>query len=165
MNIGLIIIVIVVVSLILGPIRMMQPSPEQKKREKLRLVARSKGVHFAMRNLPQQADEQEAPGLMPVYFLPPTKSQTEKGWMLVRANYEHEIHLLGWWAWLNEARPSEAELDILRAHLPSAPESVRALSAGTEGICVFWAEQGGDAALEQVVQLLEELKNAVTVMG
>ena len=160
MHIGLIVIILVVIALILGPIRMMQPSPEQKKREKLRLAARANGVHFAMRNLPQQADEQEAPGLIPVYFLPPTKSQTEKGWMLVRANYEHEIHFLGWWAWQNDVRPLSAELNILSEHLNDLPQSVRGISAGTEGICVFWSEQGGDAVLTQIIQLLGELKAA-----
>ena len=158
MNIGLIIIVVVVIALILGPIRMMQPSPAQKNREKLRLAARARGVHFALRNIPQQADEQEAPSPVPVYFISPGKNQTGKGWMLVRANYKHDIHFLGWWAWQSEVRPSSAELEVLTTHLPGLPASVCALSSGGEGICVFWEEQGGEAALEQVIQLLEVLK-------
>lgn len=160
MNIGLIVIILIVIALIVGPVRMMQPSPAQKQRENLRLAARARGVHFAMRNLPQQADEQSAPGLIPVYFLPPTKNLTEKGWMLLRANYAHDIHFLGAWAWRTDTRPSQAELDLLSARLPSMPESVRALSAGSEGICVFWPEVGGEAALTQIIQLLEDLKAA-----
>jgi hypothetical protein len=161
MNIGLIIIVIVVIALILGPIRMMQPGPAQKNREKLRLAARARGVHFALRNIPQQADEQTAPSPLPVYFISPGKNQTEKGWMLVRANYEHEVNFLGWWIWQNETRPSSAELEVLKIRLPELPKFVRALSSGSEGICLFWEEQGGEAVLEQVIQLLEALKRAL----
>lgn len=160
MNIGVIILVILVVALILGPIRMMQPSPAQKKREKLRLAARARGVHFALRNIPQQADEQSPPGPIPVYFLAPGKNQTDKGWMLVRANYEHDIHFLGWWVWQNRIRPTDAEVEALKTYLPGMPASVRALSAGNEGICVFWEEQGGESVLEQIIQLLEALKRS-----
>ncbi|GGY71600.1 hypothetical protein GCM10011613_15520 [Cellvibrio zantedeschiae] len=160
MNIGLIIILVVVVAVILGPIRMMQPTAAQKTREKMRLMARARGAHYSMRNIPQQADEQEKPAAMPVYFLPPAETQTEKGWMLVRANYQHEINLLGWWAWQGAARASDAELKVLHTYLPALPESVRALSAGSEGIYVFWNERGGEPVLEQVLQLLESLKQA-----
>lgn len=161
MSIGLILILIFVVALILGPIRMMQPSPAQKNREKMRLAARNRGVHFSMRNIPQQADQQEKPSPIPVYFLPPSKSQIEKGWMLVRAGYEHEINFQGWWAWQNDVRPTNAELEVLQALLSTVPDSVRALSSGSEGVCVFWEERGGDAALESILGLLTSLKGAI----
>lgn len=160
MNIGLIIIVIITVALILGPIRMMQPTPAQKMKEKMRLAARARGIHYSVRNIPRQADEQENPASVPVYFFPPPNLMVEKSWMLVRANYQHDINLLGWWTWQGDEHASAAELDVLKTQLPSLPESVRALSAGREGICVYWNEQGGDEAFQQVLDLLEALKAA-----
>ncbi len=71
MSIALIVILIVTASLILGPLAMMRPDPVQKNKEKLRMLARASGVHYSIRNLPKQADEQEAPEPSPVYFAPP----------------------------------------------------------------------------------------------
>lgn len=161
MNITLIIIVILAFALIVGPIRMMQPSKAQKNKEKMRLDARAHGVHYSLRNIPRQPDQQEAPIGMSVYFLPPVNANTNS-WMLVRASYQHEINFLGWWTWQSERRPTTAELEVLTAQLPTLPDSVSAVSAGNEGICVFWNETGGEAVLAQVIKLLESLKLAVS---
>lgn len=160
MNIGLIIILIVAVALVVGPVMMMRPNPVQKNKEHMRSLARAKGIHYSVRNIPRQPDEQEQPPAIPVYFLPPTKTQTENGWMLVRANYEHEINFLGWWAWQGEARATNAEVEVLKEQLPMLSESIRALSAGGEGVCVYWNERGGEQVLQQVLQLIESLKLA-----
>lgn len=160
MSISLIIIFIVIVSLVLGPIMMMRPNPAQKIKENMRMRARAKGVHYAMRNLPRQADELEQPAAIPVYFIPPTKTQDSAGWMLVRTHYEHEMHFLGWWAWRGDVRPNSAELAILKQHLKRLPESVRALSAGGNGVCVYWEEMGGELVLDQLLELLEALKQS-----
>lgn len=158
MSIGLIIVVIVAVALVVGPVMMMRPNPAQKNKENLRSLARVRGVHFSMRNIPQQADEQEKPASVPVYFFPPEKSQLSPSWMLVRTNYEHEINLLGWWAWQGEPRATNAELAILEAQLQALPESVKAVSSGSGGICVYWGEKGGEPVLQQVFGLLESLR-------
>lgn len=160
MNIGLIIIVIVTASLIIGPIMMLRPNTAQKNRENLRTIARSRGVHFSMRNIPRQPDEIEQPAAMPVYFIPPAKTQASTGWMLVRTHYQHDIHFLGWWAWQGEARATSSEIAVLNAQLPNLPESVRAISAAGDGACVYWSEQGGEPVLQQVLHLLESLKLA-----
>lgn len=163
MNIGLIVILIIAVALIMGPIMMMRPNPAQKNKENMRSLARTKGVHYSMRNLPRQPDEQTPPPAVPVYFFPPTKTQNTTGWMLVRTHYQHEINFLGWWAWQGEQRATDAEIEVLKAQLPALPESVRAVSAGGEGVYVYWQEKGGDAALQQVLRLLESLKHSVTI--
>lgn len=159
MSIGLIIILILTFALVMGPISMLRPNPMQKNKERIRLLARSKGVHFAMRNIPRQADEQENPAALPVFFFPPPKTMIEAGWMLVRANYQHDIHFLGWWAWQGDVRAESAELAILKEQLPELPDTVRAVSLGREGICVYWNERGGDVVFQQVLELLEALKS------
>jgi len=158
MSIGLIIILIIAVALVLGPVMMLRPNPAQKNKEDLRTRARTRGVHFSMRNLPRQPDEQEQPAAIPVYFLPPTKTQTSTSWMLVRTNYQHDINFLGWWAWQGQPRAIGAEIDVLTAQLPVLPQSVRAVSAGGGGVCVYWEEKGGEPVLQQILQLIDSLK-------
>ena len=158
MSIALIVILIVTASLILGPLAMMRPDPVQKNKEKLRMLARASGVHYSIRNLPKQADEQDAPEPSPVYFAPPSETQNTASWMLVRTGYEHEIHFLGWWAWQGDVRATDAELAVLKEHLEALPESVRAISAGGKGVCVYWSEKGGEAVLQQILSLISALK-------
>ena len=160
MSIALIIILIVTVSLILGPLAMMRPDPVQKNKENLRMLARASGVHYSIRNLPRQADEQDAPEPSPVYFTPPSETQNTASWMLVRTGYEHEIHFLGWWAWQGEVRATSAELTVLKEHLQALPDSARAISAGGKGVCVYWGEKGGEPALQQILNLINALKQA-----
>jgi hypothetical protein len=162
MSIGLIIALIVAVALVLGPIMMMRPNPAQKKLEAMRLLARAEGVQYSIRNLPQQADEADKPAPVAVYFLPPTNANSTAGWMLMRTRYQHDIHFLGWWAWRNEVRPNNAEQTVLREQLELLPESVRAVSAGTEGISVYWEETGGEPVLKQILGLLKALQEAAT---
>lgn len=165
MSIGLIVVVIVAVALVVGPVMMMRPNPAQKSKENLRSLARARGVHFSMRNLPRQADEQDQPAAIPVYFLPPEKSQLSPSWMIIRTNYQHEINLLGWWAWQGEPRANDSELAVLEAQLQVLPESVKAVSSGSGGICVYWEEKGGEPVLQQIFRLLDSLKAAVSSQG
>jgi hypothetical protein len=160
MSITLIVILIVTVSLILGPLAMMRPDPVQKQKENLRLMARQHGVHYSIRNLPKQADEQQAPDPSPVYFSPPNETQNSPSWMLVRTSYAHDVNFLQWWAWQGEARASSAELAVLNQHLPALPDSIRALSAGGKGVCVYWNEKGGEPTLKQILGLIDALKQA-----
>jgi hypothetical protein len=162
MNVVLIVILILTVSLVLGPVMMMRPNSDQKNKENLRILARAKGVHYSMRNIPQQADEQAAPEPSPVYFSAPSETQSTPSWMLVRTGYEHEIHFLGWWAWQGEARATAAEMAVLTDHLQALPESVRALSAGGKGVSVYWAEKGGEPVLRQILDLIALLKKTAT---
>lgn len=160
MSIALIIILIVTASLILGPLAMMRPDPVQKNKENLRMLARASGVHYSIRNLPRQADQQEAPEPSPVYFAPPSETQNTASWMLVRTGYEHEVNFLGWWAWQGEVRATDAELAVLKERLQDLPDSVRAISAGGKGVCVYWGEKGGEPVLQQILNLIGALKKA-----
>jgi hypothetical protein len=161
MSIGLIVVLIIAFSLVVGPMMMMRPNPAQKLKEHMRSLARAKGVHYSLRNIPRQADEIEPSAATPVYFFPPLKTQDTAGWMLIRANYEHEINFLGTWAWHGDARANAAEQAILNAQLPALPDSVRAVSAAGQGVSVYWNEIGGEEVLQQVLGLLESLKQAV----
>ena len=155
----LIILLIIAIALVLGPITMLRPNAAQKRLESLRIRARSKGVHFTMRNLPQQADASEPPPAIPVYFCAPKGLQVRDAWLLLRTNYSHEIHVAGYWQWHGEARPTQAELELLQGFLPKLPASVKAVGGG-QGAAVYWDETGGDVALDVILELLEKLTDA-----
>ena len=159
MSIGFIVLIVVVLILVIGPVMMLRPDPIQKNKETLRMQARAKGIHFSMRNLPQQNTEQEKPAPIPVYFFAPVKPQFSNDWLLLRASYEHDIHFLGVWAWQNDIQATVAEQAILKQYLPQLPDSVKAVSAGSQGICVYWNEKGGEEVLQDIIALMEALQS------
>lgn len=161
MKLSGLLIALVALSLVLGPVMMLRPNPAQKRKEQLRSLARAKGIHFSMRNLPRQADENSSPEAIPVYFFAPKKQQNAGNWLLMRTNYQHEIHLFGWWAWQGELRPTASEMAVLNQFLPLLPESVKAVSGGGQGVSVYWTEAGGEAVLHKIIPLLESLNSPV----
>jgi hypothetical protein len=157
-----VIIMIVVVAMVVGPIMMMRPSPAQKHTEQLRAAALAQGIGVSVRNLPQQATEIEKPAAVPVYFFPPVNHHLKDDWFLLRTHYAHDMHFLNWWAWQGEWRATDNEQAVLREYLPLLPESVRGISLGSKGVCIYWQEQGGLVALQQIIKLLEVL-NALQI--
>jgi hypothetical protein len=158
MNMWFLIIMLLSMALVVGPMMMMRPDPIQKNKERMRAIAYAKGIRFSIKKLPQQASELEPPAPIAVYFFAPAKTSGDTDWLLIRAAYEHEIHFLGHWAWQKQGRATPEEQLILTQHLPLLPDAVRAVSAGSQGVCVYWSEKGGDAVLERVIALLEALK-------
>jgi hypothetical protein len=158
MNLWLVIIMLLSAALVVGPMMMMRPDPIQKNKERMRAIAYAKGIRFSIKKLPQQASELEPPAPVPVYFFAPTKTCGDTDWVLLRTTYEHEAHFLGHWAWQKQWRANPEEQRILAEYLPQLPESVRAVSSGSQGVCAYWSEKGGDVVLELVIDLLEALK-------
>lgn len=162
MKLSLMIIVAIAASLVMGPIMMLRPNPAQRRKEKLRAIARQQGVHFSLRNIPQQADELEPSAAVPVYFLAPKIQNQASNWMLLRTNYTHDIHFLGIWAWQDDVQAASAECEVLRRYLPQLPDSVRAVSGGGQGVSVYWTEREDEPVLTVIIELLAAL-NAVSV--
>lgn len=154
-----VIMIVIVIALVLGPVMMMRPNPAQKNKERMRTIALAKGIHFSVKNLPQQAADHEKPAPVSVYFFAPIKNSQDSDWLLLRTSYEHAIHFLGYWAWQGDWRATPAEQAVLTQYLPLLPDSVRAVSVGSKGICVYWSEKGDEKVLEQIITLLESLKN------
>jgi hypothetical protein len=153
------ILIIVVLALMMGPIVMLKPKPEQRRKEKLRTLARSLGLRFSLRNLPKLKTDLEAPGVYPVYYLPPSeKLAASSEWVLMRTNYEHESNFYREWDWQAQPRATAKVQQTLREFLPRAPDSVMAISAGSQGVCVFWREQGDETELHLICDLLRALE-------
>lgn len=153
-----VVITVMVIALIVGPIMMLRPNPAQKNKENMRSIASASGIRFTIKKLPKQAAEIENPEPVPVYFFAPSDTQISNDWLLLRATYPHEVLYLRGWEWQGEARATTAEQEVLKKHLPDLPEGVRAVSAGSQGVCVYWNEKGGEPVLEKVITLLQALK-------
>lgn len=163
MNIWFFVILILTISLILGPIAMLKPKPAQKRKEALRHYATSKGLRFTLRKLPKLKTDVDEPGVGPVYYLAPTAQlQTLPTWILVRTQYEHEGNFYRAWDWYNDHRPNKAVSERLHNYLPQLPDSVNVISQGDAGTSVFWNEKEGNDMVDLLVQMLSELQSAAT---
>lgn len=158
MNIWFFIILIVTFAVVLGPISMLRPSPEQKRKEQLRLYASKRGARFGMRRLPKLKTDMDQAAAMPVYYLPPsTKTQDIPEWILMRTSYVHESNFFLEWDWQTDVRPSAAACDLLKVYLPQLPASVSAISRGNLGVCVFWQEKESLETLDTLIAMLTRL--------
>jgi hypothetical protein len=150
-------------ALVAGPIMMLKPKPAQRQKEELRLKARALGIHFSMLRLPQLKTAQEVPNACPVYSFPPsTKLAGSKGWVLLRTSYTHESNFYEVWDWYEKRQPSDSLKHILQPYMPLLPASVEAISAGSQGVCVFWREQGGEGCLNLIHKILLDLAEATS---
>lgn len=159
MNIWFFLILLLVFSLVLGPIMMLRPKPAQKRKEALRQYAAGNGVRFTMRKLPKLKTDLDEPGISPVYYLAPTtQMQSLPTWVLMRTHYEHEGNFFRTWDFQGENRPDEKACSILREYLPNLPESVPVISQGKVGSCVFWSEKEDRELLDILIKLLKALQ-------
>ena len=158
MNIWFFIILIVTFAVVLGPISMLRPSPEQKRKEQLRLHASKQGARFGMRRLPTLKTDMDQAAAMPVYYLPPPpKTQDVPEWILMRTSYVHESNFYLEWDWQTDVRPSAATFDLLKTYLPQVPASVPAISRGNLGVCVVWHEKESVETLDVLIEMLTRL--------
>jgi hypothetical protein len=158
MSIWFFVLLILVLASILGPLSLLRPSPAQRRKEVLRQLAHQSGFRFALRRLPKQATDMEEPAALPVYYLPPDpKVNAENDWMLLRTSYAHDANFYQEWAWQADKEASAEVMDILKKYLPSLPNSVKAISQGTLGTCVYWSEQEDEKMLQHLLTLLREI--------
>lgn len=143
-------------SLLLGPIFTLRPKPHEAKRERWRLAIRSKGLHFALRSLPQKNGESSGE-LLAAYTQISGKPADDKGWTLIKVDLKHDIHCADYWDWQDEVRPSAEQISLLENLLPTLPEYVKAVAGSGSGITVFWTEQGNDADFETVLNFLSRM--------
>jgi len=159
MSFWTIVTLILIGSMMFGPILMVQPSPRDKRQAQLRAKATDYQLRVSISAMPRQATDMEAPEQTPVYSLHHRRGGAAPQWQLVRGSYEHERQFLGLWRWQTDARPSPEELGRLRDWLPQLPESVLAVGAGTDGWYVYWTERGEEPVLAQIAEGLSALRD------
>lgn len=161
MHWSFIVLIIVMVSLVLGPVLMLKPRPAQQRREALRLRARELGLGFGLRVPPGLKTDMEPPSAMPCYFIAPKNIGAETvSWGVHKTSYTHEANFYQDWDWLDNHRPSANVQAILRQAIMSFPAGVKAITCGPGGVSLFWDERDGEDFLTQLLQLLTDIQQA-----
>lgn len=147
----MIVTLIGVVALVVGPVAMLQLNPLERRQQTLRQAARERGLQVKLQ--PQVRPGHETV-IMPIYRLPGAQA---KAWRLSRADYLHELHVLGWWQWETRLRPPPSAMPCLEAVLAQLPTSVELLGSDGAGVYAGWRERGGEKALEAMYNCLQEV--------
>lgn len=159
MSFWTIVTLILIGSMMFGPIMMVQASSRDKRQARLRARATDYQLRVSLSAMPRQATDVDAPKQTPVYTRHQPRGGAAPQWQLVRGSYEHERQFLGRWRWQTDARPSPAELELLRDWLPQLPESVLAVGANTTGWYAYWTEREGEPVLALIAEGLNGLRD------
>lgn len=156
MDIQTIVIVLLVVALVVGPIKLIQPSRRDRYQQALRDSAFKRGLRVSLETPPRLPTDSNKPEPTPKYCLPRQYLENNDYWRLIRAAYAHDTHFARHWCWSGPPAPAavQARLEGLIAHLP---ESVLAVGAGSQGCYVYWTEQGGEPVLDEIDRFLRQL--------
>jgi hypothetical protein len=151
-------IIIAVVALAVGPVMMFQPSGNQRRLASFRAAANRQGLRVRLAG----GNVSELKGTA-LYALPwRLKKLRSEHWSLVRKSYQHELHLLGFWAWTGAENPRVRQLMLAR--LVELPVSVMGVSAGPEGLGVNWTEQGPAAELDGLIVWLTSVQDELAAI-
>lgn len=155
MSLMTIFILIGVVSLVLGPIMLMQPTQAQRRQMRLREVALQAGLRVHIHPFPSTAHCDDRVGMAAVYCFPwKEQRHTRTAWLLTKRAYPHELHFSGVWEWQGEGR--EEQVALLKRALEKVPKKVLAVMRGPQGLCCYWSELGSE---DDVTQLASWLKD------
>lgn len=168
-----VLIIVGVLSLAVGPIFWLLPSKSQRKVARMRTYALQRGLRVHMGNLPAGGDERRRS--VAVYCLPwlgtgGEEEQQRKGalrkpenspWLLHQGSYAHGLHFSEHWDWADNARAASKWHAPLRETLAKLPAGVEALELTPQGLCCYWRETGDTAQVDQLADLLENLRKFV----
>ena len=143
-----ILIILAAVSLLVGPIMLMQPTKQQQLQARLRGRAAKLGLRVQLAGKPAGLPQEGA-----FYCLPWEHVEDAKQlWFLRRMSYAHDLHIAGYWEW--RQRDDTVAEALLADVLTTIPEEIFSLNAGPQGLCVYWSERGGEARLDQIEEWL-----------
>lgn len=136
----------------------MRPNPDQKRKERIRMAARSMGLSFRITRLPKLPTETTEGETISCYFIEPNPSQLlQPEWTLRRTDYPHESNFYAEWDWSSSVRPSPAVQEYLRGLMISLPRDLKAIGAGPSGTSVYWQEKGDEAVLADILDMLRRI--------
>lgn len=148
-------------AMMLGPILIMRPSRWQKRLASMRQEANTQGFQVQMSHFDGES--------VAVYERPwprgTVQEDRQRGrlseWMLMRRNYNHELHLAGVWQWQDGQRPPEAVQSWLAEALTELPESVVAVRATKLGFGCYWQESGGMDVFHAILRWIRSGADAI----
>ena len=147
-----IVIVILVISMMLGPIMIMQPSKRQRRLAKLRSHAQKLGLSVGSSTL------QTANGrICWFYWLSLPKQCQLPLASLQRESYAHGLHLADFWA-TKQPIPDPHRIE---GFLKALPDTVYGVDINDNTLGIHWSEKEGIAGLEVLHGLLKSLSETV----
>lgn len=150
-----VVIIVLVVAMAVGPVMLMQPSGRQRRLAKLRQNALSEGLLVSVAHWPDKAGERPK-GIMR-YSLPwAAEDRHDVKMLLVRKNYQHELHLAGVW----QKYPDKVNVNVLTRRFlvdNPVPASIYALGFDGSGAFADWSEQTS-SDLPVIKDLLSRLR-------
>ncbi len=139
-----------VLSMMLGPVMLMQPSRSQREQASLRALALRQGLQVSASQV-ESADEIRCW----CYAHPVPAGRRLQPFSLTRKTYSHGLHLADCWA-LEQGDLEDAQRAALAPWLKSLPASVWGLSSNGTQLGLHWTEQGGEAQLMKLMLWLDE---------
>lgn len=150
---------------LIGSMMWVMPTPRQKYQAALRLKAKKIGFLVQLEKVtpPRAKGEMEAePRDMTAYRVLRTGLSREeknhfKTWQVFRIDSIADIGLPSGWSWgEGERKLKDSQLDILLEMLSKLPDGVFSFESTPTHLGIHWNEEGGDEALEQLKELLDE---------
>jgi len=148
-----IIIAFVLICLGMGiyPILQLAPNDRQKKVQKLRQAAFSKGYRVDVRtpDMPEQLSKQYNFAGHVLYRIESVNLPT-RSILAIKSSSSGE------WFWVN-TQPPVALMDALKTLYQSLPENIKAVEHNAMGSGVYWNEFGDEALLDNYQSVLQEM--------
>lgn len=149
--------IIAVVSLMLGPVMMMQPSKKERRLARIRgsAIANKLKVQSHVDDKGEMYAVYTKP--WPDYILQSLKSRQFPEWRLNRMAFAHDIHFHSVWDWDNKSKTSSVVPGELAAILDSVNEDITAIEVNRFGASVHWNEYLRGREPQQVIKEIEQL--------
>lgn len=158
-----IIILIIVVSMMIGPIMWLKPSKREQTLARLRAKAQQAGLMVSI-------VQHKGDNLACYRKSWQSKSDGSKRLKLIfqsrfaRKDYEHGMHIAGVWSQEGDQTLPEGLKPQLEAFAKQLPDSVVAFEINTIGLGAVWKEFGGEATLDQLSELLKEYEPKISAL-
>lgn len=132
-----VLIIILVIALAVGPVMLMQPTPQQRRLASLRGRANGEGLIISMPAWPEKIASK--PTVFMRYIAPwQTSKHSTQYCLLYRRDYEHELHVEKFWQVFPKDQEVPSELvEVLAAiTLPS----INVIGLSPQGVYIDWNE-------------------------
>ncbi len=183
MTTTVIIIIAVTITLVIGPLLWLRPSPRDRQLERLRGRARACGLNVSVREIPDPDPDASArvssggkkrnPTLyvaryeLPLRLPGSLESQYVPSWEVVRLRHDRKsyieeeasAHLLSGWRFERPGLPLvEDVISRLSVQLDLAPRGTVKVEGDSSNLSLYWQERGDEGEVDVIATLLEGLR-------
>jgi hypothetical protein len=157
MNIWTVLIIIVTLSMVVGPVAMLRPSKRDGRLADLRQMAAQKGIRVRLASLMLSSGEKP----LAIYSLSlPQSDIPHTQWLLVQQSFEHELHFWSKWDWNDKTAIAPLHLhSLLKQQIQQLDASILGIEVAPHSVGVYWLEKRME--IEQIDALLHTIKDMV----